>query len=191
MPRNYPDKSPTAHQRLPDYKRDDEAWIRALLRRAETGILATRWDDQPFAVPTSYWFDEEHHRIAFHSNIAGRVRANLERHPQAGFVVYEQGRYLPSNVALEFGVQYRSVMAFGPVETVSDPAESRRLLYGLIGKYFPGMEAGREYRPITDKELARTSVYVMIIEAWSGKENWNERADQSADWPALDEKWFE
>ncbi len=191
MPRNYSDKSPAAHQRLPGYKRDDEAWIRALLHRAEIGVLATRWDEQPFATPTSYWFDEENHRIAFHSNIAGRMRANLERHPQAGFTVYEQGRYLPSNVALEFGVQYRSVMAFGPVEVVADPDESRQLLYGLLKKYFPEMEPGREYRPITDKELARTSVYVMKIEAWSGKENWHERADQSEAWPALDEKWFE
>jgi nitroimidazol reductase NimA-like FMN-containing flavoprotein (pyridoxamine 5'-phosphate oxidase superfamily) len=191
VPRDYSAKSPAAYQRLPDYKRDDEAWIRDLLCRAETGILATRWEDQPFATPTSFWFDEENRRITFHSNIAGRLRANLERHPQAGFVVYEQGRYLPSNVALEFGVQYRSVMVFGPVEVVADPAESRRLLYGLLKKYFPKMEAGREYRPITDKELARTTVYLMKIESWSGKENWHARADQSDGWPVLDAKWFE
>ena len=186
MPRNYADKSPTAYQRLPKYKKDDAAWMRALLARVEVGILATCYDDQPFAFPTNFWFDETSHQIVFHSNITGRMRTNLERQPQVSFVVYEKGRYLPSNAALEFGVQYRSVMAFGPVEVVTDPDESRRLLYALIKKYFPEMEPGREYRPITDKELARTSVYVMQIEAWSGKENWKEHAEQTDDWPALD-----
>lgn len=67
----------------------------------------------------------------------------------------------------------------------------RRVLYGLIRKYFPEMTAGADYREITDKELNRTSVYAIQIEEWSGKENWQDRADQSNEWPALDEKWFE
>ena len=50
------------------------------------------------------------------------------------------------------------------------------------------MEAGEEYRPITDKELATTSVYAIKIESWSGKENWPESAEQSDLWPALGEK---
>jgi hypothetical protein len=53
------------------------------------------------------------------------------------------------------------------------------------------MEADREYRPITDKELKRTTVYAIEIESWSGKENWKERADQSDEWPVLGEEWFE
>ncbi|MCQ3974163.1 MAG: pyridoxamine 5'-phosphate oxidase family protein, partial [Anaerolineae bacterium] len=27
--------------------------------------------------------------------------------------------------------------------------------------------------------------------SWSGKRNWAERADQSDEWPALGEEWFE
>jgi nitroimidazol reductase NimA-like FMN-containing flavoprotein (pyridoxamine 5'-phosphate oxidase superfamily) len=65
------------------------------------------------------------------------------------------------------------------------------VLYGLIAKYFPTMSAGKEFRAITEKELKRTSVYAIQIEEWSGKENWKDRADQSDEWPALDEKWFE
>jgi nitroimidazol reductase NimA-like FMN-containing flavoprotein (pyridoxamine 5'-phosphate oxidase superfamily) len=103
----------------------------------------------------------------------------------------ELGRFLPSNVALEFSLQFRSVVVFGTASVVTDSAEARRLLYGLIGKYFPAMKAGREYRTITDKELRATSVYAIEIESWSGKENWAERADQSDEWPPLDEKWFD
>ena len=101
------------------------------------------------------------------------------------------GKFLPSNVALEFSLQFRSVIVFGNARLVSDPEEARGVMYSLIHKYFPEMTAGKEFREITDKELKRTSVYAIQIEAWSGKENWKDRADQSDEWSQLDEKWFE
>ena len=192
MPRDYnlTAQPPTAGQRLPEYARD-EAWMRAFLRAAQIGRVATLWDDQPFVTPSTFWYDEANRRIIFHSNLAGRVRANLERNPKVCLEASEVGRLLPSNVALEFSLQYRSVMVFGTVRILESDEEMRAALTGLLEKYFPEMEAGREYRPITEKELKRTSVYELKIESWSGKENWNERADQSDEWPALDEKWFE
>ena len=81
-------------------------------------------------------------------------------------------------------------MVFGTVRLLEDSQEQRAALYGLISKYFD-MTAGEEYRPITDQELQQTSVYALNIESWSGKENWKERAHQSDEWPALDDKWFE
>jgi nitroimidazol reductase NimA-like FMN-containing flavoprotein (pyridoxamine 5'-phosphate oxidase superfamily) len=190
MPRNYTDQSPTAFQRLPEYTRDDD-WIRAFLREAKVGHIASAWDNQPFLTPSNFWFDEENHRIIIHSNISGRVRANIERNPKVCLEASEMGKLLPSNIALEFSLQYRSVMVFGSAQIIEDTEGKRAALYGLIEKYFPKMEAGREYRPITDKELIRTTVYAIEIESWSGKENWKERADQSEEWPALDERWFE
>ena len=55
------------------------------------------------------------------------------------------------------------------------------------------MRSGEDYRPITDNELKRTSVYGIKIESWSGIRNWEERADQAEnnEWPDLDPKWFE
>lgn len=190
MPRDYSNARPTAYQRLPHYKRDDD-WIRAFLRTAPVGHIASLRDGQPFLTPSLFWFDEEHHQIIFHSNITGRTRSNLESSPKVCFEASEMGRLLPSNVALEFSVQYRSAVVFGTVRLLTDPAEARRALYGLIQKYFPKMQAGKEYREITDKELKRTSVYAIQIEEWSGKENWKDRAMQSDEWTPLDEKWFE
>lgn len=185
MPKNYdPAVTPPHQQRRPEHARD-EAWVRAFLHRARIGHLATHWDGQPFQTPTSFWYDEAGHQLAFHSNVAGRLRANLERDGRACLEASEFGRFLPSNVALEFSVQYASVVVFGRVRVVTDPPEQRRLLSGLIDKYFPDLQAGREYRPITDQELKRTSVYALAIESWSGKENWPAQADQSSEWPAL------
>ena len=190
MTRDYQNQSPTAFQRRPHLTKDD-AWIRAFLKEAQVGHFATAVDGQPFINPSTFWFDEESHQIVFHSNVAGRVRSNIETNPKVSMEASELGKMLPSNVALEFSLQYRSVVVFGTARVVTDAVEARRLLYGLIGKYFPAMKAGNEYREITDKELRATSVYAVKIEEWSGKENWEQRADQSDEWPPLDEKWFE
>lgn len=190
MPRDYTNQPPTAFQRRPHLTRDD-AWIRSFLQDAKVGHIATSVEGQPFVTPSIFWYDEENHQVVFHSNIAGRIRSNIETNPKVSLEASELGKMLPSNVALEFSLQFRSVMVFGTARIVTDPVEARRLLYGLIGKYFPQMTAGKEYREITDKELRATSIYAIQIEAWSGKENWEQRADQSNEWTPLDEKWFE
>jgi nitroimidazol reductase NimA-like FMN-containing flavoprotein (pyridoxamine 5'-phosphate oxidase superfamily) len=190
MPRAYKDQSPTALQRLPEYIREDE-WIRAFLRKAKVGHIATARDDQPFLNPSTFWFDEAKHQIIFHSNVTGRTRSNLESNSRVCFEAFELGKMLPSNVALEFSLQFRSVVLFGTTRILTDPDETRRVMYGLIQKYFPAMSAGHEYREITDKELKHTSVYAIKIEEWSGKENWKDRADQSNEWTPLAEEWFE
>jgi hypothetical protein len=190
MPRDYENESPTAFQRLPEYQRDD-AWIRAFLRQAKVGHIASAQNGQPFVNPTTFWFDETYHQIIFHSNVAGRIRSNIESNPRVCFEASELGKMLPSNVALEFSLQFRSVVVFGDANLVTDPEEVRRVMYGLIHKYFPRMTAGKEFREITDKELKRTSVYAIKIEEWSGKENWKDRADQSDEWTPLNEDWFQ
>jgi len=189
MPRDYTNQSPISFPRRPHLTRDDD-WIRPFLKTAKMGHIASSRDDQPFLNPTMFWFDEERHQVVFHSNVAGRVRSNIESNPKVCVEVSELGKFLPANVALEFSLQFRSVIIFGTARLVTDPKEARRLLYGLIGKYFPQMTAGKEYREITDKELRATSIYAIQIEAWSGKENWADRADQSDEWAPLDEKWF-
>ena len=71
--------------------------------------------------------------------------------------------------------------------------EKREVLTGLLHKYFNEMISGKDYRPITDEELKQTSVYGIRIDSWSGKKNWEEKAEQAEDgeWPDLDKKWFD
>jgi nitroimidazol reductase NimA-like FMN-containing flavoprotein (pyridoxamine 5'-phosphate oxidase superfamily) len=185
VPKNYVlDVTPATEQRRKENAMSDE-WVKDFLRRAAIGHVATRWDDQPFITPTSFWYDEAQHAIIFHSNLVGRIRANSERHDQVCFEASEYGEFLPSNVALEFTVQYQSVIVFGKVRVIEAVEEKRRAVYGLIGKYYPTMTAGKEFRPITDQELKRTSVYAIDIESWSGKRNWPDEAEQSEEWPRL------
>lgn len=189
MSRNYNKATPTQYQRLPEHTRDD-AWICAFLHRAEIGHLAHSREGQPFVTPTNFWFDEARHRIIFHSNISGRLRDNLEQNPRVCLEACEVGRFLPANTALEFSTQYRSVMVFGRAEILQEAEERCRVLYALIRKYFPKMTPGKEFRPITDQELARTTVYALTIDSWSGKENWAGQAEQSPDWPSLPDEFL-
>src|SRR5262245_66073070 len=131
MPRDYADQSPIAFQRRPQHARDDD-WIRAFLKVAKIGHIASSVDGQPFINPTMFWFDEENHQIAFHSNVAGRIRSNIESNPRVCLEASELGKFLPSNVALEFSLQFRSVAVYGMARLVADPIEARRQLYGLI-----------------------------------------------------------
>lgn len=190
MPKEYIGQNPTAFQRRPHLTMDD-AWIREYLKTAKIGRIATSIDGQPFINTSTFWYDEAEHQVVFHSNIAGRIRSNIEHNPKVTLEASELGKLLPSNVALEFSLQFRSVMVFGTARVVTDSDEAKRLLYGLISKYFPTLRAGEEYREITEKELRATSIYAIKVEEWSGKENWEERADQSNEWKPLDETWFE
>jgi len=190
MPKDYSlEATPPNEIRRPDYARDD-AWIREFLAQAEVGHIATRWDDQPFVTPILFWYDAQRHEIYFHTNITGRLRANIERNEKVCFEASRMGRLLPANTALEFGLQYESAVAFGRGRLLDDAEEAGRALYRLIEKYFPGMKPGVEYRPITDQELKRTAVYAIAIESWSGKRNWKARAKQSPDWTPLGAEWF-
>jgi uncharacterized protein len=181
--------APLNKMRRPEYACDD-TWIREFLSQAQVGHISTEWEGQPFINPTLFWYDPDQHEIYFHSNIIGRIRTNVEQHNRVCFEASRSGKLLPSNVALEFSLQYESVIAFGQARIIEDPAEARRVLYGLINKYFPEMAPGKEYRPITDQELARTTVYAVTIESWSGKRNWKEQAKQSREWASLDKKWL-
>ncbi|MFC2028692.1 pyridoxamine 5'-phosphate oxidase family protein [Chloroflexota bacterium] len=184
MKKDYSKAAPNDLQRRPQFTRDDD-WIRSLLRRGEIARLAHLSGDQPFISPTNYWFDEENHQLVFHSSLVGRRRANLEQNPRVCVEVSEVGRVLPSNSAAECSQQFRSVMVFGKVVFLENKEEKLRGLYGILKRYFPELRPGKETKPISDKELNGTNVYVVQIESWSGKENWKEQSEQVDDWPQL------
>jgi hypothetical protein len=181
---------PLNKMRHSEYAQDDK-WIMDFLLQAQVGHIATISEELPYINPNLFCYNPEKQEIYFHSNVTGHVRSNAERHPQVCFEASRMGKLLPSNIALEFSVQYESVIAFGEVRLLEDEAEKNRALYGLIEKYFPTMTPGEHYRPITEKELKHTSVYAISIQSWSGKRNWKDRAHQGDEWPSLGEEWFD
>lgn len=147
----------------------DEAEIVALLDRAAIGFVATCSDQQPYIHINLFWLDASTRTVYFHTALEGRTRQNIERNPQVCFSVAEMGRLLPADTALEFSNEYSSVCAFGAARVIRSEAEKRRALQGLLDKYFPDLQPGQDYRPMTNGEIERTAVFAIEIDAWSGK----------------------
>lgn len=160
---------PLNEVRRRDREVTDEAWIRALLHRAPMGTLATVHDGQPFINSNLFVFDEAAQAISIHTARVGRTQANIAQDERVCFSVTEMGRLLPADTALEHSVEYQSVVVFGTGTVITDAVEAEQALQMLLDKYFPNQRPGRDYRPMTDAELARTAVYRIQITQWSGK----------------------
>ena len=149
----------------------DEAWVRGFLAQAPFGFLATVGaDGQPYLNSNLFLYDEARHCIYLHTHRTGRTRDNMAGGDKVAFSVAAMGRLLPAPEALEFSVEYAGVVAFGRGRVVEDEQEAMAALQGILDKYAPHLVAGRDYRPSTDDELARTAVYRIDIETWSGKQ---------------------
>ncbi len=177
MPKDYA-ALPENQVRRSDRAVEDEGWIRAFLHRAAVGTLATVHAGQPFINANLYVYDEAANAIYMHTAQVGRTRANVEQDEQVCFGVNEMGRLLPADQALEFSVEYAGVVVFGQAAIVQEREEARHALQLLLDKYAPHLKPGRDYRPTTDQELARTAVYRIRIERWSGK-----KKEAAADFP--------
>jgi nitroimidazol reductase NimA-like FMN-containing flavoprotein (pyridoxamine 5'-phosphate oxidase superfamily) len=163
---------------------EDEAWIRAFLHRAPVGTLATVRNGQPFIHMNLFAYDEARHCLYLHTARQGRTPSNIEHNAAVCFSVMEMGRLLPADVALEFSVEYASLIVFGRASLVTDEAEAARGLQLLLDKYAPHLRPGQDYRPPIESEIKRTAVFRIDIDAWSGK-----KKEVTADFPGA--TWYD
>jgi len=147
----------------------DEAWIKAMLHSAGVGVLATVRDGQPFVNSNLFVYDEDAGAIYTHTARVGETRDNVEGDERVAFTVFELGRLLPADTALEFSAEYASVVILGRASIAADQVEAGRALQALLDKYRPDLVPGKDYQAIASEELDRTSVYRITIDEWSAK----------------------
>jgi nitroimidazol reductase NimA-like FMN-containing flavoprotein (pyridoxamine 5'-phosphate oxidase superfamily) len=163
------DEIPLKAARRRDRVVADEAWIRAMLHAAGTGVLATVREGKPFVNANLFVYDETAGAIYVHTARAGETRENVERDERVAFTVFELGRLLPADTAIEFSAEYASVVVFGRAAIVADQGEASRALQALLDKYCPDLVSGTDYQTFTTQDLDRTTVYRITIDEWSGK----------------------
>lgn len=163
------EKQEYSRVRRADRAVEDEAWIAALLERSAMGFLATVVEGQPFINSNLFVYDRPAHAIYLHTARKGRTRENVELDARVCFTVAEMGRLLPAGVALEFSVEYASVVVFGRASIVEDEGEATAALQMFLDKYFAHLQPGRDYRPPVREELKRTTVLRVDVDSWSGK----------------------
>ena len=135
-----------------------------ILENSTAGVLAVLGDgDYPYAVPLSFVYHEG--KIYFHSAREGHKLDALRRSAKVSFCVIDQDEIVPE----EYTTYFRSVIAFGQAEVVTDPEEQRNALLLLAEKYYPAgsMVHRMEHSTGTD---GYTAVIKMTIEHFSGKE---------------------
>lgn len=167
----------------------DEAWMRAMLEAAPVGVLSMVEEGRPVVNVNLFALDPGADVLYLHTARVGHTRGVVSASPEVCFTVARSGRLLPADEALEFSVEYASVIVRGRASVVEEPEEAATALQALLDKYAPHLRPGEDYRPITPGELRRTAVYRVDIESWSGKEKRVEGEVEGA-YPLRPEGWF-
>lgn len=170
----------------PQVRRTDklmsEAGVAELLAGGYCGRLATVGaDGWPYACPLLYvWLDGE---IWVHNARAqGHLRSNIDHAAKVCFEIDEAGEVFPyGRFDCDTSIAYRSVVAFGRIRIVDDPARKAAFFDALMAKYFPPA-SGRPkgFYPRLDD----TTVYAIAVERMTGKETALPAPDKR--WPAAD-----
>lgn len=134
-----------------------------ILNTAPRGTLAVLGDDgYPYAVPLSYVYADG--KLFFHSALAGHKVDAIRQCDKASFCVVDADEVHPD----EFTTYFRSVIAFGRVRIVDDPAEKREAARRLGARYNPDDEPALQRE--LDKGLAHMHVVEFSIEHLTGKQ---------------------
>jgi uncharacterized protein len=119
----------------------------------------------PYVTPTAYW--REGDRLFWHGAAASRLfRDAAAPLPVCVAVSHIDGLVL-ARCGFKHTLLYRSVMAFGHAQPITEAAEKRRALDRFIDRLYAGRS--RELREISAEELAATSVMAMTIEEATAK----------------------
>jgi uncharacterized protein len=153
------------HIRRQAYANYDRATVDAIL---DSGLLAHIGyvvDGAPYVTPTAYWREDE--RLYWHGAAASRLFRDTAAPLAVSLTVSHVDGLVLARCSFKHSLLYRSVMAFGHAEQITDAAEKRRVLDRFIDRLYAGRS--RELRAISDEELAATSVMTMTIEEATAK----------------------
>lgn len=134
-----------------------------ILGRCTSGTLAVLGDEgYPYAVPLSYVYHDGH--IYFHCARSGHKLDAVRAYDKASFCVIDRDEILPE----KFTTKYRSAIAFGKIQEVTDPKEIEGIMRTLAGKYSPN--EGEDAFQHEMKSSGALCVLALDIEHLSGKQ---------------------
>lgn len=134
-----------------------------ILEKASSGVLALAGDEgYPYAVPLSFIYHQG--KLYFHCAQEGHKIDAVRRCGKASFCVVEQDQVAPEKRT----TWYRSVIVFGSIRILQDPAEIRAAAALLGDKYSPADPEGS--RQEIEETLPRLCILELDIEHISGKE---------------------
>lgn len=155
----------------------DHATVHAILDASALASIAYVIDGQPYCTPTLFWREGTH--LYWHGSSASRMLRNQAEGVPVCVTVSHLDSLVLARCGFNHSVDYRSVMAFGHAQMVTDPEEKQRALTMMVDRFYPQRTA--TLRPTTALESKATAVMVMEIERASAKVRSKGLADNPED----------
>lgn len=179
-----PDYVPTERTRVkrsPLRARYDRETVHAILDAGLMCHVGYVIDGQPYVTPTAYWREGEH--VYWHGSSASRMLRQMKEGPRVCFTVALMDGLVLARSGFHSSVNYRSVMAFGQAEVVSDPDKKLARLEAMMERIVPGRWP--DLKPPTVQELKATTVVGLALEEVVAKVRSGPPVDEPEDY-ALD-----
>lgn len=150
----------------------DEQLMRQTLETAETCRLALNTGGAPYIVPLSYGYTLEEGSLTFYFHCAGEGQKLelMDADNRAGFEVDCGQKLVTGPKACHYSTQFMSVVGWGLLERLTDPAAKKTALSHLMRHY-----SGRDDWDFDEKVLNHTTVLRLTVREFTGKANRKER----------------
>ena len=155
----------TRVRRMPERGHYERETVHAILDAGFICNVGYVIDEQPYVTPTSYWREGE--RLYWHGSSASRMLRSVAKGIKACLTVTHVDGLVLARSAFHHSINYRSVMAFGTAEVLTDEAHKIAALTAFVERLFPGR--WDMLRPVNKQELKATMVLSMPLDEVSAK----------------------
>ena len=143
----------------------DQENIYPILDEALFCTISYAVDNQPYSIPTSFVRYED--KIYIHGSVGSHFIREIEKGIAACISVMLTDALVVAKSAFSHSVNYRSVILFAKAEVIEDTDFKADTLKWLTEKIVPG--SWDYLRPITEKEVRKTTVLAFSLEKASAK----------------------
>lgn len=149
--------------RRPHEALSEEACIE-LLKEQPRGVMSMMgMEGYPYGVPLDHWYNEEDGKLYFHGGLIGHRVDAIHANDKVSYCVFDEG-YRKEG---EWALNIKSVICFGTVEIIDDPAEVEDICRKLSYKF---TDDESHIQSEIEQGLARTLCMAMTIDHMSGKQ---------------------
>lgn len=152
------------------------AQLREIVDACQTVRIAAVDNEGVFIVPVSFGYDwadpadlegSDEPRLALwvHSAVEGRKVDVFDAEPRVAIEMDVQEGVITGNYACAYSYAYRSIVGTGTVHRIQSPEMKRYGLERIMAHLAPDALPG-----FTDQALARTKIYCIDIEKFTGKQ---------------------
>ena len=121
-------------------------------------------NDIPYIVPMNYGYAEN--KIYLHTAQEGRKMQILERNNSVCFEITDSIEIVKSEVACDFGTNFRSIIGFGTITPVMDFKEKLHAIRTIMKQH-----TNKDHWEFPDKKIDMFMILEITIEKLTGKKS--------------------